>query len=333
MNQEEIKNAISKVIEHGQFILGPEVFELENQLAAYTKAKHCITVSSGTTAIQLALMALDIGLGHEVITTPYTFAGTAEAIILAGAKPVFVDIDPETFLINPEKIEQVITPRTRAILPVSLFGQMADLDLINQIAVRHNLSVIEDAAQSFGATQKNCKSTAASLVGITSFYPTKPLGCYGDGGAVFTSSNILADRIRALRHHGQVEKNHHVYVGLTGRLDTIQAAILLVKLRHFETEILRRQRLASDYQASFSNYQIIKKLEQNTHVYAQFGILSNSRDVLKEELLARGLQTSIHYPKCLHLQPAFAYLGYKEGDFPCAEKASSSILCLPMYHA
>lgn len=329
---DSINEAISKVIMHGQFILGPEVFELEEKLAAYAQVKHCISVSTGTTAIQLALMALDIGTGDEVITVPYTFAGTAEAIASTGAKPVFVDIEPDTLLINPEKIEAAITSRTKAIVPVSLFGQLPDFERVNQIADKYRLPVIEDAAQSFGASQNGKKSTSCSLMGTTSFYPTKPFSCYGDGGAVFTSHDNLASKLKALRNHGQTEKNNHQYLGLNARFDTIQAAVLLAKLPFFEAEIFRRQSLAEYYQKRFSKHRLLKKLKPNTHIYAQFGILSDSRDQLQQELSREGLQTSIYYPKCLHQQPAFSYLGHQNGDFPCAEKASLEILCLPMYH-
>ena len=277
-------------------------------------------------------MALDIGIGDEVITVPYTFAGTAEAIVSVGAKPVFVDIEPETLLMDPKKIEAAITPRTKALIPVSLFGQMPNFTQINPIADRYRLAVIEDAAQSFGATQNNKKSGSYTVMATTSFYPTKPFSCYGDGGAVFTSHDLLASKLRALRNHGQTEKKHHQYLGINARFDTIQAAVLLAKLSCFESEILRRQNLAEYYKKRFTGHRMLKKLESNTHVYAQFGILSESRDQFQEELLLQGLQTAIYYPKCLHQQPAFSYLGYKNGDFPCSEKASLEILCLPMYH-
>lgn len=328
-----IKEAIAKVIAHGQFILGPEVFELEEKLAQYVGVKHCISVSSGTTAIHLSLMALGIGASDEVITVPYTFIGTADAIVAAGAKPIFTDVDPHTLLMDPNQIERIITHKTKAIIPVSLFGQMPDFHAIHQIADRYHIAVIEDAAQSFGATQHGKKSGSCSLLATTSFYPTKPFSCYGDGGAIFTDHDELATKLRALRNHGQIEKNHHAYMGVNGRFDTIQAAVLLVKLSYFEEEIRRRQKLAQYYQERFSHYRMLKKLDHNTHVYAQFAIFSDSRDELQEQLRQQGMQTAIYYPRCLHQQPAFSYLGYQNGDFPCAEEASLKILCLPMHHA
>ncbi len=328
----EINERIQKVLEHGRFIMGPEIEELEDKLADYVNVKHAITVASGTMALEIALRALDIGPGDEVITVPFTWISTAEVIMLVGAKPVFVDIDTKTYNIDPSKIEGVINANTRAIIPVSLFGQMPDLSYINQIAEKYGLAVIEDGAQSFGAMQNGKKSCGTSLIGCTSFFPAKPLGCYGDGGAIFTNDDKLANKIRAIRTHGGIRRHEHLFVGTNGRFDTIQAAILLVKLNHFEDEITKRLYIAERYSKMLQNYCVTPEIMLgNTHVYAQYTIRVRNRDNIKVQLQKRNIPISIYYPKCLHEQPVFSGLGYKWGDFPEAEKASREVLSLPIH--
>jgi len=329
---DEIQERIQKVLEHGRFIMGPEIEELEERLGDYVDVKHAITVASGTMALEISLRALGIGPGDEVITVPFTWISTAEVICLVGAKPVFVDIDPVTYNIDPDKIESAITPKTRAIIPVSLFGQMPDLKKINEIAQKYNLAVIEDGAQSFGAEQNGVKSCGASLIGCTSFFPAKPLGCYGDGGAVFTDDNELANKIRAIRTHGGIKRHEHIFVGTNGRFDTIQAAVLLVKLDHFEEEVKRRAEIGAKYSEMLKGYCTVPEIMPgNTHVYAQYTIRAKNRERLIEHLNKNGVPTAIYYPKCLHEQPVFSKLGYKWGDFPEAEKASREVLSLPMH--
>lgn len=331
LHQEEIDTAIHAVMEKCNFIMGEEVAQLESALASYVGVKHAITCSSGTDALQLALMGIDIQPGDEVITTPFTFIATAEMIAHLGAVPVFVDIDEATYAIDASKIEEKITPKTRAIIPVSLYGQTADMDAINAIASRHGLSVIEDAAQSFGATYKGKKSCALSDIGCTSFFPAKPLGCFGDGGALFTDNDALAEKIRSLRVHGQSKRYHHRYIGIGGRLDTIQAAVLLVKLRHYENDLALRQEVARKYDAALAGrYSIPFIAPERTSAYAQYSIRVRNRDTLQEELNNAGIPTAVHYPMPLHLQECFAYLGYKKGDFPISERVANEILSLPM---
>ncbi|MHC1765404.1 MAG: DegT/DnrJ/EryC1/StrS family aminotransferase [Verrucomicrobiia bacterium] len=250
--QSEIDARMRRVLEHGHFIMGPEIAELEQALAAYVGVKHCITVASGTHSLEIALRALGIGPGDEVITVPFTWISSAEVIGLVGAKPVFVDIRPEAYNINEDLIAQAITPRTKAILPVSLFGQMPDYDAINTIAAKHYLPVIEDGAQSFGATQNGKRSCGATVIGSTSFFPAKPLGCYGDGGALFTNDDALAEKMRAIRTHGGLKRHHHPFLGMNGRFDTLQAAVLLAKLPHFEWEVQERSRIGARYTSLFS---------------------------------------------------------------------------------
>lgn len=280
-----IDSSIHAVLEHGQYILGPEVKRLESSLAEYCGAKHCITVASGTEALLIALMAKGIGEGHEVITTPFTFVATAEAIALLGARPVFVDIEPDTCNMNPALIEARITTRTRAIMPVSLYGQCADMDAINEISRRHGLCVIEDAAQSFGARYKDAKSCNLSDIGCTSFFPSKPLGCYGDGGAIFTNSDDVAIACREIRVHGQSARYHHTRIGVGGRMDTIQCAIVLAKLPRFDWELGRRQSLAARYKERIRELgipaQVVVVRTDRDSVWAQFTILIEARDAVK----------------------------------------------------
>ena len=328
----EINNRIQNVLNHGRFIMGPEIEELEERLARYVNVKHAITVSSGTMALEIALRALDIGPGDEVITVPFTWISTAEVILLVGATPVFVDIEPDTYNMDPEKLEAAITPRTKAIIPVSLFGQMPDLAMINRIAQKYNIAVIEDGAQSFGAEQDGKKSCGASLIGCTSFFPAKPLGCYGDGGAVFTNDDMLAVKIRAIRTHGGIKRHNHTMVGTNGRFDTIQAAVLLVKLDHFGDEIKKRAYLGARYSDMLKEYCIVPEvMPNNTHVYAQYTIRLKNRDKVASYLKEKGIPTAIYYPKCLHEQPVFSSLGHRWGDFPEAERASREVLSVPMH--
>ena len=329
-SSELINKRINAVLEHGQYILGPEVGELEARLAAYTGARHCITVASGTEALLIALMALGLRPGDEVITTPFSFIATAEVIVLLGAVPVFVDIDPATCNIAPGLIEERITPRTRAIMPVSLYGQPADMDEINAIAARHNLAVIEDAAQSFGATYHGRKSCNLSTVGCTSFFPSKPLGCYGDGGALFTNDDAVAAAAREIRVHGQSRRYVHTRVGVGGRMDTLQCAIVLAKLERFEWEIAQRQRAADSYEALLSGrVQLVGQARDRTNVFAQYTVVVEERERVQAELHAAGIPTAVHYPVPMHLQPAYAHLSAADAC-PVASSMAARVLSLPM---
>jgi len=336
--QSEIDARIQAVLSHGHFIMGPEIAELESSLAAYVNVKHCITVASGTHSLEIALRALGVGPGDEVITVPFTWISSAEVILLVGAKPVFVDIDPNDFNIDVTRIEAAITPRTKAILPVSLFGQMPDYDRINAIAQKYGVTVIEDAAQSFGATRNGRRSCGVTPIGSTSFFPAKPLGCYGDGGALFTSDDALADKMRAIRTHGGLQRHNHPYVGMNGRFDTLQAAVVLAKLPHFDWEVEQRNRIGARYTSLFTTRDprsttIIPPsvMPGNTHVYAQYTLRARNRTALGEHLKQAGIPTAVYYPKCLHEQPVFSPLGYKMGDFPEAERASREVISLPMH--
>jgi UDP-2-acetamido-2-deoxy-ribo-hexuluronate aminotransferase len=331
--RESIDARVRAVLEHGQYILGPEVEELEARLAAYTGAKHCITCGSGTDALLIALMALDVKPGDEVITTPFTFVATAEMIVLLGGKPVFVDVEPDTCNIDASRIEAAITHRTRAVMPVSLYGQPADMDEINAIAARHGLPVIEDAAQSFGATYKGRRSGNLSTIGCTSFYPSKPLGCYGDGGALFTHDDALAQAMREIRVHGQPSTYRHTRIGIGGRMDTIQCAIVLAKLERFYWEIERRLRIAHRYDALFAALQqtarTVSVKPDRTSTYAQYTIMIEGRDRFREAVRAHGVSTAVHYPLPLHRQPA--YRRYATGDLPVCETLAERVVSLPMH--
>jgi UDP-2-acetamido-2-deoxy-ribo-hexuluronate aminotransferase len=330
----QIQARINRVLEHGQYIMGPEVSELEEKLAAYVGVKHCISASSGTDTLLIAMMALGIRPGDEVITSPFTFIATGEMIALLGAIPVFVDIDPRTYNIFPSKIAAAITSRTKAIMPVSLYGQCADMDAINAIADQHGLPVIEDAAQSFGATYKGRKSCALSTIGSTSFFPSKPLGGYGDGGALFTNDDVLAKGMREIRVHGQDRRYHHPRIGINGRLDTLQAAILLAKFERFEWEVEQRQRVGARYTAHLSTEcpSVVPPYlaPECTSVFAQYTVQVKDRDALVKRLNGEGIPTTVHYPVPLHLQPAYQCYGNFLGDFPVAEWASNTVLSLPM---
>jgi UDP-2-acetamido-2-deoxy-ribo-hexuluronate aminotransferase len=320
---------IQRVLDHGQYILGPEVAELEGQLAAFTGSRHCITVASGTEALLIALMALDIQPGDEVITTPFTFAATAEMIVLAGAKPVFVDVEADTANIDVSLIEARITPRTRVIMPVSLYGQVADMAQINAIAARHGLTVIEDAAQSFGALYQGRRSCALSTFGATSFFPSKPLGCYGDGGALFTDDERLAQAAREIRIHGQSARYTHTRIGVGGRLDTIQAAVLLAKLERFDWELQRRADIGARYQALLQGVEQVSVRPDRNSVFAQFTVMVDQRADVMAALKAAGVPTAVHYPKPLNQQPAYAPHCCPD-CCPVSSRLSQRVLSLPM---
>ncbi len=330
--KEEIDKEVLEVFTNAQFIGGEKLNTLENSLANYTGAAHAIGCSSGTDALLLSLMALDIGPGDEVITTPFTFIATAEVIAFLGAKTVFVDIEPDTYNIDASKIEDVISERTKAIIPVALYGQCADMDAINAIANKHEIPVIEDACQSFGASYHGKKSCNLSTIGCTSFFPSKPLGAYGDGGAIFTNDDAIAQKIRMLLNHGQNERYKHKYIGINGRLDAVQAAVLNVKLKHFDDEVQTRDHIGSRYSDLLEDADVITPYieEGNTSVYAQYSIRVKERESMIEKLSDKGIPTAVHYPLPLHLQEAFSPLGYKEGDFPVSEKVASEIISLPM---
>jgi UDP-2-acetamido-2-deoxy-ribo-hexuluronate aminotransferase len=326
-----VNERIQKVLDHGQYIMGPEVAELEQRLAKFVGVKHCIGVCDGTTAMMIAMMALDVKPGDEIITTPFTFIATGEMIALVGAKPVFVDIDPETYNIDPALIERAITPKTRAILPVSLYGQCADMDAINAVAARHKLAVIEDAAQSFGATYKGRRSGALSTIATTSFFPTKPLGCYGDGGACFTDDDALATRMAQIRVHGQSKRYYHPIIGMNGRLDTLQAAVLLAKLPTLEEDLAARVRIGTRYSQKLAGAVKTPTISpHNVSAYAQYTIQVDNREQVQAKLKEQGIPTAVHYPVPLNMQPAFASLGQGEGTFPRSDYAAKRVMSLPM---
>ena len=330
---DRVNDRIQKVMEHGQFILGPEVREVEEKLAQYTGSKHCVTVSSGTDSLLIALMALSVGASDEVITVPYTWISTAEVISLLGAKPVFVDIRSDTWNMDETLLEAAITDETKAIMPVSIYGQCSDMDAINAIAQKYNLPVIEDAAQSFGATYKGKKSCNLSTIGSTSFFPSKPLGCYGDGGALFTNDDELAEKFRWIRVHGQERKHHHPILGINGRMDTIQAAILLQILEVFPDEVQKRENLGQTYSEALAHLDGLETPrigEYNTSVHAQYTILSEHREEIQQSLKEKDIPSVSYYSVPLHLQPVFENLGHKEGDFPVTEKVANQCLSLPM---
>jgi UDP-2-acetamido-2-deoxy-ribo-hexuluronate aminotransferase len=330
--KERIDERIQRVLDHGQYIMGPEVEELETALAAYTGARHCITVASGTEALLISLMALGLKPGDEVVTTPFTFAATAEAIVLLGGKPVYVDIEEDTCNIDALRIESAITPRTRAILPVSLYGQVADMDAINVIAARHGLPVIEDAAQSFGATYSGRRSGNLGTLGCTSFFPSKPLGCYGDGGAVFTSDDALAQACREIRVHGQSKRYVHTRVGVGGRMDTLQCAVVLCKLERLDWELQRRRSLGARYHEKLSGLgglQLLTVRADRDCVWGQYTVLVERRAQLQAALQAQGIPTAVHYPKPLHHQPAYAQ-PMPEEPCPVSVRAGERVMSLPM---
>ena len=342
-----IHDRIDEVLRHGKFIMGPEVAELETKLAAYIGCKHCVSCANGTDALLLSLMAYEVGPGDAVFTTPFTFIATAEVICLLGATPIFVDIDPGTYNIDPENLRKVIEEtkqgmgrstggskklNPKGIIPVDLFGLPADYDRINQIAKQHGLFVLEDAAQSLGGSYKGKKLGNVADIAATSFFPAKPLGAYGDGGAIFTNNEAMADRLRSLREHGKgSHKYDNIRIGINGRLDTLQAAILLPKLEIFDSEIKERQEVAARYTKAF------KDLVQVPHVpdgllsaWAQYSVVTEKRDSYLSKLKEFGIPTAVYYPRPLHLQTAFSHRGYRQGDFPVSEHVSERIFSLPM---
>ncbi len=326
----EIDSGIAKVLEHGNYILGPEVDELEERLAHYTGAEYCISCANGTDALQVALMALDIGPGDEVITPGFSYIATAETVALLGARVVFVDIDPTTYNLDASLLEAAITPRTKAVIAVSLYGQCADFDTINEICAKFALPVIEDGAQSFGASYKGRKSGSLSTIGCTSFFPSKPLGCYGDGGAIFTSDPELAIIMRQIARHGQDRRYHHIRVGINSRLDTIQAAILLPKLRILDDEIDARHAVAKRYSKGLSSSQLTLPhiLPGNISSWAQFTVRLDDREMVQKKMSGRGIPTTVHYPLPLNKQPAVADTSV---NLPAGDLAATKVLSLPMH--
>jgi len=337
-----LERNLHRVLDHGRYVMGPEIGELEARLAEYVGVEHCVAVSSGTDALLVALMALDIAPGDEVITTPFTFVATAEVIALLGAVPVFVDIDPLTYNIDPARIEAAITERTRAIVPVALYGQCADMDAINTIAERHGLPVIEDAAQSFGATYKGRRSCGLSTIGCTSFFPSKPLGGYGDGGACFTADADLARRLRQVMNHGQDQRYSHPRLGINGRLDTLQAAVLLAKLDIFDDEVRRRAEVGAAYAEALTarGAAIVGSVEAgvrlpliadgNSSVFAQYTIQVDDRAAMQQRLGGHGIPTAVHYPIPLNQQPAYRHFCQPHGT-PVAAAAAERVMSLPMH--
>ncbi|MDD7805933.1 MAG: DegT/DnrJ/EryC1/StrS family aminotransferase [Endozoicomonas sp. (ex Botrylloides leachii)] len=329
--EENVNRRIKKVLEHGKYILGPEVAELEEKLADYVGVKHCISVANGTDALQIALMALGVKPGDEVITPAFSYIATAETSVLLGATLVYVDVDPKTYNLDPALLEAAITKRTKAIIPVSLYGQCADFDAINTIANKHGIAVIEDAAQSFGATYKGRKSCALSTIGCTSFFPSKPLGCYGDGGAMFTDDDELALVIRQVARHGQSRRYHHIRVGVNSRLDTIQAAVLLAKLDVFDKELVARVEVANGYS------ELLNKREQiitpyiepdNISAYAQYTVQVENREKVQTDLKEQGVPTAVHYPLPLNSQPAVAD---SDAVVPVSDQLAQRVVSLPMH--
>lgn len=332
--KQTIDSRIQRVLDHGQYIMGPEVHELEERLEAYTGARHCITVASGTEALLIALMALGIKAGDEVITTSFTFVATAEVIALLGATPVFVDVQPDTCNIDPPLIEAAITSRTRAIMPVSLYGQCADMDEINAIAAKHGLMVIEDAAQSFGATYKGKQSCNLSTIGCTSFFPSKPLGCYGDGGAIFTNDDALAKAMREVRVHGQERRYYHTRIGVGGRMDTLQCAVVLAKLERFDWEIEQRLAVGSRYLEMLRSVSGVAPLAvrpDRSCVWGQFTVQVSGREAVLAKLKAADIPTAVHYPVPLHQQPAYRDLCRISGSLTNSEAVAGRVMSLPMH--
>ncbi|MCJ8345816.1 DegT/DnrJ/EryC1/StrS family aminotransferase [bacterium] len=330
-HKEEIDQAIHQVLDQSNYIMGAPVIELEDDLRVFTQAKHVVTCSSGTDALLLSLMALNIEVGDEIITTPFTFIATVEVIVRLGATPVFVDIDEDSYNLDSKKIEDKITNKTKVIIPVSLFGSPCDMDAINALAQKYGLVVIEDAAQSFGATYKDHYSCNLSTLACTSFFPAKPLGCFGDGGAIFTECEEKAKFLQSMRVHGQQKRYHHDLLGIGGRLDTIQAAILRVKLKYFKDDLSSRRKIAKKYDQLL--HKTVKTPFVTHHVestYAQYSIQVNQREDLQAALKKLGIPTAIHYPISLHLQKVFQSLGYKKGDFPISELVAKNILSLPI---
>ena len=332
MYQPYLEEAMDKILNNSSYIMGSAVQELEVNLQTFTGAKYALSCSSGTDALLLAMMALDIEPDDEIITTPFTFIATAETIAFLKAKPVFVDIDEKTYNIDPTKIEEKITSKTKAIMPVSLYGQPAEMDAIQAIADKHGLKVIVDGAQSFGSTFNGKTDSNLGDISTTSFFPAKPLGCFGDGGAVFTNDDALAQKMKSLRVHGQSKRYHHQYIGMGGRMDTLQCAIVNVKLKYYEKDLKLRQEVASKYTKALKNKDLVLPFVDSkaTSAFAQYSIRVQNRDEVQATLKELGIPTAVHYPMPLHIQEAFAYLGYNKGDFPISEVVSNEIMSLPM---
>ena len=328
----EIDSAIAGVLDHGRYIMGPEVAEMEQALAAHAATRHCVAVASGTEALLVALMALGIGPGDEVIVPAFTFAATAEVVVLAGATPVLVDIEPDTCNVDVRAVEAAVTERTRAIIPVSLYGQPADMDQLNALAAPRGIAVIEDAAQSFGADYKGRRSCALSAIGCTSFFPSKPLGCYGDGGALFTDDEALAQAAREIRVHGQSGRYHHTRVGLGGRMDTLQCAVVLAKLKRFDWEIGRRLEVGARYNSMLDERGIARVAQRpdRTSVFAQYTVFVDDREAVRKALEAAGIPTAVHYPTPLSEQPAYEERALY-GQLPNAQAAARRVMSLPMH--
>lgn len=329
--KDDVNRRVLNVLDHGKYIMGPEVKELEGVLAEYTGAKHAIACSSGTDGGLLALMALGVGAGDEVITTCFSFFATAEIIAFLGATPVMVDIQKDTYNIDPDKLEDAITDKTKAIMPVSLYGQPADMDEINAIAKKHNLAVIEDGAQSFGATYKGKRSGHLSTLGFTSFYPAKPLGCYGDGGALFTSDDDLAEKVRMLLNHGQSGPYFHTAIGINGRLDSIQCAILLAKMERFDWEVARREEVAQKYTELLSDCHTPTVAADRQSVWAQYTIEVNDREGFQSKMKELGVPTAVHYPRTMADQPAMEGKCRSNLDLSVARAAAKRVVSLPMH--
>jgi UDP-2-acetamido-2-deoxy-ribo-hexuluronate aminotransferase len=329
--QNDIDKKIKAVLSESNYIMGAEITELESSLEIFTGAKYAISCSSGTDALTLSMMSIDIQPDDEIITTPFSFISTAETIVLMKAKPVFVDIEPDTFNIDATKIESAITKKTKAIIPVSLFGQPSDLSAIQLIAKKYNLKVIIDGAQSFGSFYNGKMDSSLGDISTTSFFPAKPFGCYGDGGAIFTNNDEYAEKLKMLRVHGQNKRYEHKYIGIAGRLDTIQAAILLAKLPYFKQELAERQYVADNYSEALYNYFPIPTIKPGrSSTWAQYTIRTENRSNIQLKLKEKGIPTAVHYPIPLHFQECFQYLNYKKGDFPVAETASNEVLSLPI---
>ena len=330
--EQQVKDRINTVLNHGSYIMGPEVEELEDKLARYVGAAHCITISNGTDALLMAMMALDIKPGDEIITSAFSFAAVAEMACLIGAKPVFIDVDPRTYNLDPKQLEGAITPKTKMIIPVDLYGQCADYDAIASIANVHKIPIVSDAAQSFGATYKGKQSCSLGVIACTSFYPSKPLGCYGDGGACFTQDKDIAIRLRQIRDHGQNGRYEHGIIGINGRFDTLQAAVLLAKLDLFDEEIASRNKVARYFNQLLEGHVTLPFIEShNASVYAQYTIQVNNRDKVREKLQEAGIPTAVHYPKPLHKQLAYQSAGVEAPSLPITDQLSSRVISLPMH--
>jgi UDP-2-acetamido-2-deoxy-ribo-hexuluronate aminotransferase len=331
--KDPIQNRIQKVLDHGQFIMGPEMEELERALCKFAGTKHALAVASGTDAAVIAMMAMGIGPGDEVICPAFSFIATAESVVLVGASPVYVDVDPVTFNLDPKALKAALSPKTKAIQPVSLYGQCADMDTINAFAKEHGLAVIEDAAQSFGATYKGKRSCNLSTVGVTSFFPAKPLGCYGDGGAIFTNDDALAEAMREVRVHGQKSRYYHTRIGVNGRLDTMQCAILIPKLERFPWELEQRTKWALRYNKAFKELKqvTIPTLAPDcTSSWAQYTLQVSNRDAFQKKLQENGVPTAVHYPRTMPDQPAYTELG-RTLNIAVSRKLAETVVSLPLY--